>query len=760
MHHVVRGRILFTSVMGHSKALNINSILKKCVVFLLMVFTYAGALQIGGTAEAQTSIQRAPAQTIKPGQRTLQVLPKLQVQIFSKEFEEWGPSLVIYAPRTLHFRWGYPAASASARWELSDAPYPNPNVLLSGTMSAAPNVWNRFSIDLEPVLPATPPPANQPKTYYVRVFPQGSNLAATQIVTISYKAYGETTKFGDGAVFPSLEIVEIGDVGQTGPNLVTVDVMLRITNNNNKATDPFWLKVADGNVLFRQNAAPVSLSPLQPNASINRTMRLEAILPPPPNIRPSGSQQIYDWFQQNNDRCGPIFRGILDWRGPQSQTPIDAHRNVLLPREGWADYTKIAPSTRVCYIDSVDPSQSACVRTCEMEKAIRARLDGKVVGYAYVIVGGSPVFGAGGNARTAVDGGPIPFTTKTHINVASVSKWITAIATMRVMEENSIQFLADPIGPYFPSDWDVDPYFQDLNFGQLLSQRSGIRIYGSSNLQYDALKAFFEQSVDTNAPADAPCPGASGPSPDILVSPNAAMSTDFDESNCYSNYNTAIMRLLLPRAAGLAEDANTGTRAQTLADQYEQIVRDKVFKPVGVTDVGCRPMGSEPHAFYYLYPGSQKGADPGDKRLGCGATHWTISVEDMAKVLSSINALDEKILTENAVSSQSSPQLPPLAPPGATPFTVSLSQFDEMRRFRLGLDISGGSMMEKNGGFGGKDKDDDTVVQLSTSAAIFGPVTGPNLIGVILLNSNVNSAEATSARSVMKDAYDGALTPP
>ena len=745
----------------------------------------------GGAAYAQTRVQRAPA----PAQRVIQAIPNLEVQKHSKEFIEWGSELTIYAPRELQFRWGYPVTSASARWDLVDAPFPGGNVLLSGTINASPGPtnWNHFKIDLRGALPASAP-IRQTNKYYVRIFPQGGNLAASHVVTITYKTNDQTTTFAGNTVFPKLEIIEVSEVFPTGQeSLANVDVTLRVTNTSNKPSDPLWLKIADSQALFLQSA-PVEMPELAPGVWIARQVRLKAIMPPPPNVTPGGAQQLREWNARYEKQCGPVFRGLMDWRGPQNQMPVDSHRDIYLPMEGWADYSTLAPSVPVC-------RGNQCVNLCEMKKAIHKRLDGNVVGYAFVIGGqsprapaapgsapvlsigpaGSPAitrapattigpatqpqrnagaiaprFGAGGFARTAANAPAIKFTSKTKLNGASISKMITAIATLRVLEEQNVQLFSGMIGPYFPSDWDVDPYFQSLNFAQLLAQQSGIRKYGSSNMHYDALKELFEGEVDPAAPASAPCIGWDDPDGGFLVSQNAAMSTDRDERYCYSNYNTGIMRLLLPRLAGLPEHPNPAMRAQTLAQQYENLVRDKVFKPVGVSDVGCRPMpGNNSDAYSYIYPGNSSGNSYGDFRLGCGAANWTVSVEDMAKVLFSINARDEKILTEKAYSSQASDPLMP----GALSGKSKASQFDAMRQFALGLDISGDTMMEKNGGYNGTTDDGRSTTIVSTTAAIFGPYDEPNVIGVLFLNSNVKEQPPDATGSaVITRAPSGTIT--
>ena len=182
------------------------------------------------------------------------------------------------------------------------------------------------------------------------------------------------------------------------------------------------------------------------------------------------------------------------------------------------------------------------------------------------------------------------------------------------------------------------------------------------------------------------------------------------------------------------------TRPQTLADQYEQLVQQNTFDLVGQPDVLCAPPSSNNNAFAYNFPGDKAGYNWGNVDLSCGAAGWYLSVEDLAKVLLSINARDGKIFTE----------------------TPGNSQFTAMRSRNLGLDINTTTQLEKNGGWSmGCDDNGANCGSISTSASIFGPVNGPNIIGILFINSNVSggASDSLGARQVMTNAYNHALRP-
>ncbi len=403
---------------------------------------------------------------------------------------------------------------------------------------------------------------------------------------------------------------------------------------------------------------------------------------------------------------------------------MNDHVENYLVREGFSDYAKVSPTVPIC-------QGNQCVKVCDIEKKIHAQLDNKVTGYSY-FVGQYPKFGEYGKARISADAPETAFRSNTKITVASVSKLVTAIAAVRLIDQRRSYMpkgLDTPIANFLPSDWAVQSaYLQKLTFAQLLSQRSGIMDYGNVAMTYDKLKQFFTQSVDTTARSKCTGPDVKDPANPVNVA-----NQDF----CYSNYNFAIMRALLPKVAGLAEDANLTTRPTTLANQYTQIIQQQVFDRVGMTNVSCKPpAGSTNYAFAYRDSASlAKGSDFGDVSLVCGAAGVYLTVEDMAKVMLSLNARDNKILA---------------AIPEQDDFPAK-DLWEVMRSGGLGLDVSKDKEMEKNGGWGTNCTADKVCDSVTTSVAEFGPVVGPRVLGVLFINSNIKGGG--TAQSVLENAY-------
>jgi CubicO group peptidase (beta-lactamase class C family) len=356
---------------------------------------------------------------------------------------------------------------------------------------------------------------------------------------------------------------------------------------------------------------------------------------------------------------------------------------------GWSVTSVVTKAETVC-------DATRCVAIADVYDNIAARLDGKVVGYACSI--GRAALGgyAHGQARTSANAPAQLFLPSTKITVASVSKVVTALAAIRVLANHQVG-LDSGIGVHLPSDWNLDPYVASITFRELLSHRSGIKDYGNTAQDYAALKAFFTQPVDSTK--NTKCQGANVPNPANAINPN-------DKSACYSNYNFSIFRVLLPMIDGFVDDP--ANRVANLAAAYIRIVQKNVFEPVGAFGVDTKPPTSGPqasaYAFSYLFPGTTPGFDWGDTTLSAGAAGWYLAIEDINKVLYSLNLNDGRILTP--------PQMQDME---ATPLGWDTKQ-----------DPTGYRWVEKNGGWGANG------TSISTSIALFGP----GVFGALFMNSD------------------------
>ena len=154
------------------------------------------------------------------------------------------------------------------------------------------------------------------------------------------------------------------------------------------------------------------------------------------------------------------------------------------------------------------------------------------------------------------------------------------------------------------------------------------------------------------------------------------------------------------------------------------------FEPVCAMGVDTKPPTTGPqvnaYALSYKFPGAASGHDWGDNTQGAGAAGWYLSIDDIAKVLNSLNKNDGRILTS--------------------------AQLQDMQSTPLGwdtmTDATGYRWVEKNGGW----KWNGT--SISASIALFGP----GVFGALFINSD-QAPNNPGAATILHDAYINALKP-
>jgi CubicO group peptidase (beta-lactamase class C family) len=106
---------------------------------------------------------------------------------------------------------------------------------------------------------------------------------------------------------------------------------------------------------------------------------------------------------------------------------------------------------------------------------ITGTLDGNVVGYAYAIARHGAIIrsGAAGLRRLAIDGGELPFTTKTQAQTASAAKTINATAIIKALNDRGLS-VDQRVAPYLPSCWKKGKDVDSLTFRQILNHTSGL----------------------------------------------------------------------------------------------------------------------------------------------------------------------------------------------------------------------------------------------------------------------------------------------
>lgn len=293
----------------------------------------------------------------------------------------------------------------------------------------------------------------------------------------------------------------------------------------------------------------------------------------------------------------------------------------------------IALSGRLTLLLSVPLLLTACEPTAEVGKngktldvaaladSIEARIKPDFMGYQIVVFAGGSLRAsrAGGNARRTADAPERKMDIGDKLNVASVSKTVTAAALLHALNAKSID-IDTVMWPYLPKHWSLHSSIKTITFRQLLAQRSG-----------------FPQNV-----------------PSDYASLKAAMPTGATSPRLkftYQNMNFALMRFLIPNVAGgysiTPMPANPSAQkateveqkqAQEYTDAYMDYCQKNVFDKIGLAPgMACKPTVTNPALCYKWAAPNGKGTDFGDMTLTNAERGWHLSSLQMATFMNALH---------------------------------------------------------------------------------------------------------------------------
>jgi CubicO group peptidase (beta-lactamase class C family) len=241
---------------------------------------------------------------------------------------------------------------------------------------------------------------------------------------------------------------------------------------------------------------------------------------------------------------------------------------------------------------------------------------GNVPGYAYAVAHNGHVVdeGAFGNARTPLDAPQTPWTDHTRIHLASVSKPITAVALLRILEHHHIK-IDQPFYPLLQSQCPTaGTGVETVTIKNLLEMLSGLVENGTldtSNI-WSFLSTYVAQPL-------AGTPGV---------------------TSVYSNTNFTILQAIISL---LVDPANQGGNG---IHPYVAYVTDHVLKPMGIHPHVFNPNpGAEATAtLSYALSDNGPGVYWGEfDCVGCGG--WVASAQELIKFL--IGVREHRVLSEH-----------------------------------------------------------------------------------------------------------------
>lgn len=239
---------------------------------------------------------------------------------------------------------------------------------------------------------------------------------------------------------------------------------------------------------------------------------------------------------------------------------------------------------------------------------LQRELDGKVVKYAFVLRHGLySVSHAAGKQRTAADPPERDFTINQRYNPASVSKTITAVAVLQLLEKKGLS-INSKISPYLPPSWTIPASFQKITFSELLSHTAGIRNdFGNRN---DDVKKTVQMGIDTS-----------------LIGVYE-----------YKNVNFAICRLLVAYLAGYHSSPSAEPDEQVVSDSFRNNLQRNIFDYLGIKDVRFAPVKNYETLFYKSLSDPNKGYDLGDCTLLAGPLGIYLSTKEISDFLFDLDA--------------------------------------------------------------------------------------------------------------------------
>lgn len=271
------------------------------------------------------------------------------------------------------------------------------------------------------------------------------------------------------------------------------------------------------------------------------------------------------------------------------------------------------------------------VNVSDIQQYIHNELENNVMGFAVVVnhLGGEVLASSWGAARSVNDGYSA-MTVDTRMNIASVSKNITAIGLLNLLEQRGIS-IDTPIGKWLPQSWTRGYGFQAppemgviqafenpvpieyLTFKNLLQHKTGLnQLFGTLTKEqksqwgndWDGLEYVVSLNAD---------PGA-GPS--------------------YKNANFALLRVLIAHI--LMENTGIPVTKDNYKSFFMTHMENVAFTLAGVYQVSCNIQDQYDYArFYNVYYPEVAGYLSGTDGDSCGGhSNFHLSARDLANIAS------------------------------------------------------------------------------------------------------------------------------
>lgn len=227
-------------------------------------------------------------------------------------------------------------------------------------------------------------------------------------------------------------------------------------------------------------------------------------------------------------------------------------------------------------------------------------------------------------AFDASSGSSLNMSTKTEINIASVTKMFTGVAVLQLIKARGIS-LTTKISTYLPAYWNANQAVKDLTFEELLTHSSGLT---ESNTSWDSIRVTAGRGLDD------------------LTKP----------TDVYANINFAIFRAIIPFMNDKTDAVSKeGSLTQSdfeswMSSKYIEYMQNNVFTPMGISNAICNINPSRITSLAYsesnAVPAVINSTATGNWTETCGGGGYYLSTFNMAKAMAYI-AQTTTILDQN-----------------------------------------------------------------------------------------------------------------
>ena len=214
--------------------------------------------------------------------------------------------------------------------------------------------------------------------------------------------------------------------------------------------------------------------------------------------------------------------------------------------------------------------ENGCLDLEGMAQRIDQSLSGNpgVIKFGYRInIGLASLENAEGVKRSAADGQKSNFAVTDRFNPASVTKTVTAVALLRVLEKKGID-IHSSIATYLPTYWAKHSSIGSITFQQVLSHTSGFR---------GSFRTF-----------------------DDLRDKVAAGGNSADKLYDYANMNYNLCRVLLVYASGYRETGFQALDGRDISSLFRDYIDSQILMPIGIPAAKWEP-DLQSGALFYPY---------------------------------------------------------------------------------------------------------------------------------------------------------------